>query len=300
MQRFLLFISLFSKTVFAQQSNDSTIVRLFHDVIFTLANDSMKGRATGSLEEQKSLLFIDQKFKELTNHKLHNQSFEVCLNDTTELAAVNGYYFFNNHSKHTVILSAHYDHIGLGGSLSMSKKNDVVHNGADDNASGVAMLLALAENIAHTKSSKVNYLIVFYSGHEIGLFGSAAFHKFVLQKKRKFKAVSTAINFDMIGRLHPEVLKLKCLRSPSMDSVLQLVNPLAFGFKLNVSNEEQLKQLDTKSFYNTGIPCLNFSTGMHNDYHTTTDDPQYINLAGMVAIYNYLIKLLPLIQPDPN
>ena len=295
MQRFLLFIILFSETLFAQQSNDSSVVQLFHDVIFTLANDSMKGRATGSLEEQKSLLFIDQQFTELTKHKLRKQSFEASLNDTTQLDAVNGYYFFNHHSKHTVILSAHYDHIGMGGPLSMSKKNDVVHNGADDNASGVALLLALMEKMAQAKSAPVNYLIVFYSGHEIGLFGSAAFSELVQRKKRKYKTISVVINFDMVGRLHPELLKLKCLRSPAIDSVLQLVDPIPFGFKLNVANEEQLKQLDTKSFYNAGIPCINFSTGIHNDYHTITDDPQYINLLGMLAIYHYLQELIPLI-----
>jgi len=295
MKRLFLLFLLCSSKVFAQQSNDSSIVQLFHDVIFTLANDSMKGRATGSLEEQKSLLFIDQQFNELTKHKLRKQSFEASLNDTTEFTAVNGYYFFNHHSKHTVILSAHYDHIGMGGPLSMSKKNDVVHNGADDNASGVALLLALAENIAQHKSSKVNYLIVFYSGHEIGLFGSAAFSEFVQQKKRKYKTISAVINFDMVGRLHPELLKLKCLRSPTMDSVLQLVDPIPFGFKLNVANEEQLKQLDTKTFYNVGIPCINFSTGIHNDYHTISDDPQYINMLGMLAIYHYLQELIPLI-----
>lgn len=255
----------------------------------------MKGRATGSLEEQKSLLLIDQQFTELTNHQLRKQSFEASLNDTTEFTAVNGYYFFNHHRKHTVILSAHYDHIGMGGPLSMSKKNDAVHNGADDNASGVALLLALTEKMAQAKSAPVNYLIVFYSGHEIGLFGSASFSELVQQKKRKYKTISAVINFDMVGRLHPELLKLKCLRSPEMDSVLQLVDPIPFGFKLNVANEEQLKQLDTKSFYNAGIPCINFSTGMHNDYHTITDDPQYINLLGMLAIYHYLQELIPLI-----
>ena len=295
MRQFFFFIFLCGSTTFAQQSKDTSVYELFYTVVHTLANDSMKGRATGSLEEQKSLDVIAQQFERLTKRKLRKQPFDIWINDTIQLKAVNGYHFFNNHSKKTIVLSAHYDHIGMGGELSMSKKTDVVHNGADDNASGVALLLALTEQIAHYKSPEVNYLIVFYSGHEIGLFGSNAFSK-LIQKKRKYKNTSGVINFDMVGRLHPDLLKLKCMRSPSMDSLLQQVDPTLFGLNLNIANEEQLQQLDTKAFYNAGIPCINFSTGIHNDYHAVTDDPQYINFAGMVTIYNYLVELLPLIR----
>lgn len=292
--KFILGIFILSITsVFAQESNDSITQRLFEKVVYTLANDSLKGRATGSIEEYKSLAFIDEQFQLLTHKHLSKQAFVITSADSTELTAVNGYYFLNNRAKNTVILSAHYDHIGLGGPLSMSKKTDVVHNGADDNASGVALLLGLSDFLKQQKNAEVNYLIVFYSGHEIGLFGSEAFAAFVEQKKRKFKSVSCVVNFDMVGRLSPDLKKLKCMCSPLVDSLLKTVNAAPFGFSLNVTDEAKLNQLDTKVFYTKHIPCLSFTTGMHNDYHATTDDAAFINYSGMVAIYNYLCQLIP-------
>ncbi|MDH4474663.1 MAG: M28 family peptidase [Fluviicola sp.] len=299
--KFIFFIFFFCFTsVLAQESKDSITQQLFEKVVYTLANDSLKGRATGSTEEYKSLAFIDEQFQLLAHKHLSKHAFLINVADSTQLTAVNGYYFLNNRAKNTVILSAHYDHIGLGGPLSMSKKTDVVHNGADDNASGVALLLGLSDFLIHQKKANVNYLIVFYSGHEIGLFGSEAFAGFVEQKKRKFKSVSSVVNFDMVGRLSPDLKKLKCMCSPTTDSILKTVNPSPFGFTLNITDEAKLNQLDTKVFYNKHIPCVSFTTGMHNDYHATSDDPQYINYKGMVAIYNYLCQLILKLGASPN
>lgn len=287
-------------SVFAQVNEDTIVKHLFQKVVYTLASDSMKGRATGSPEEQQSLEFINEQFSLLTKKRLSKQPFTAHVDDSTQLVAVNGYYFINNHAKKTILLSAHYDHIGMGGPLSMSKKNDVVHNGADDNASGVAMLLGLSGFLIQQQKAKVNYLIVFYSGHEIGLFGSEAFSNFIERKKRKFKPVSCVVNFDMVGRLHPDLKKLKCMRSPAADSVLKSVNTSSFGFTLNITDEPMLNQLDTKAFYKKQVPCLNFTTGLHNDYHATTDDSHYINFQGMVTIYNYLCVLVPQLGTLPN
>ena len=253
----------------------------------------MKGRATGSPEEIKSLEFINKEFQALSRKQLSKQVFVAQLNDSTQLTGVNGYYFINNGAKKTIILSAHYDHIGLGGPLSMSKKTDVVHNGADDNASGVALLLGMSDFLLKQRKDTVNYLIVFYSAHEIGLFGSEAFANLVEQKKRRFKSISCVVNFDMVGRLATDQKKLKCMSSPIFDSILKKVDTQPFGFTLNLTDEEKLTQLDTKAFYNKHIPCINFSTGIHNDYHATTDDANYINYNGMIAIYNYISALIP-------
>lgn len=272
------------------------MLQLFKKVVYTLANDSMQGRATGSPEAIKSLEFINKEFQLLTRKQLSKQIFAAQLNDSTQLTGVNGYYFINNNAKKTVLISAHYDHIGLGGPLSMSKKTDVVHNGADDNASGVALLLGISDFLIKQKKVSVNYLIVFYSAHEIGLFGSEAFAKLIEQKKRKFKSISCVINFDMVGRLATDQKKLKCMSSPVFDSILKSLDTQPFGFTLNLTDEEKLTQLDTKAFYNKYIPCINFSTGIHNDYHATTDDANYINYNGMIAIYYYLSALIPKLE----
>ena len=280
-------------SILAQKNKDTIKLQLFKKVVYTLANDSMKGRATGSPEEIKSLEFINKEFQALSRKQLSKQVFVAQLNDSTQLTGVNGYYFVNNGAKKTIILSAHYDHIGLGGPLSMSKKTDVVHNGADDNASGVALLLGMSDFLLKQRKDTVNYLIVFYSAHEIGLFGSEAFANLVEQKKRRFKSISCVVNFDMVGRLATDQKKLKCMSSPIFDSILKKVDTQPFGFTLNLTDEEKLTQLDTKAFYNKHIPCINFSTGIHNDYHATTDDANYINYNGMIAIYNYISALIP-------
>lgn len=286
----LILIFLLSFQCLAQSLRDSVNYQLFREVIYTLADDSMRGRATGSYEEIQSLEYISKTFQSLTGFKLKKQDFTIQL-DAVELNTANAYCFLNNHSKQTIVLSAHYDHIGMGGPLSKSRKNDEVHNGADDNASGVALLLGIARQLASHKRDRNNYLIVFYSGHEIGLYGSEAFSEFAL-KKQKFGEIHMVINFDMVGRMDPELKKLKCMRSVICDSVLSQVNPVGFGFELRVTEEEKLMQLDTKHFYSKGIPCMNFTTGIHNDYHATSDDANYISLEGMVRILDYLTTLL--------
>ncbi|NHM00850.1 M28 family peptidase [Flavobacterium difficile] len=275
-------------------------MQLFKKVIYTLANDSMKGRASGSPEAIKSLKFINKQFQLLTHKKLNQQIFVAQLNDSTQIQGVNGYYFINNKAKKTIIVGAHYDHIGLGGPLSMSKKSDVVHNGADDNASGVALLLGMSEFLIKPQKETVNYLIVFYAAHEIGLFGSEAFAKLIEQKKHQFKSISGVVNFDMVGRMADDQKKIKCMTSPIFNSILKEIDTQPFGFSLNITDEDKLSQLDTKVFYNKNVPCINFTTGIHNDYHATTDDPDYINYNGMLTIYNYLSVLVPKLGNTAN
>lgn len=275
---------------FGQNKADSINIQQLKTLVYTLADDSMKGRSSGSLEEQKALDYITWFFKQETRKKLKTQAFAFT-KDSLLYSCKNAYYFVNNHAKKTVILSAHYDHIGFGGPLSLSFTSDQIHNGADDNASGVALLLLLTKDLIQLKNKTVNYLIVFYSGHEIGLFGAAAFHN-MAQETKKFKQISTVINFDMVGRMDANSKKLKCMRSPELDSLVQSIPMDQFSLKLNITDEEKLKLLDTKSYVEAGIPCINFTTGMHNDYHKTSDDATYINYEGLNELRKFVTYLL--------
>ncbi|MEN9998842.1 MAG: hypothetical protein RI922_1832 [Bacteroidota bacterium] len=275
---------------FGQSTSDSVSLQLLKTVVYTLANDSMKGRATGSLEEEKTLEYLSQTFHDLTGKKLKKQAFSF-MKDSIKYHSTNAYYFQNNHAKKTLIISAHYDHIGLGGPLSLSFTSNEIHNGADDNASGVALLLSLSTDLIKVKNKQVNYLYVFYAGHEIGLYGSAAFYE-MLMRTNKFRSIAAVVNFDMVGRMDPQLLKLKCMRSPELDSTLQAIPMDNSPFTLNISDEEKLTTLDTKWFVEAGIPCLNFTTGIHNDYHKTSDDPQYINYEGLANIRTFILNLL--------
>jgi aminopeptidase-like protein len=276
---------------YSQNSVEAVSADHFKRIIYALADDSMCGRASGSSEEKMSLNYISKEFKKLSTKSLKYHDFKFQL-DSTNFYCQNGYYFLNNHAKKTIVLGAHYDHIGLGGALSMSMTSNEIHNGADDNASGVAMLLALSKSIPMLKKGEMNYLFVFYSGHELGLFGSSHFVQFIEKKKRKFKTISTAINFDMVGRFDASSKVLKCMRSESLDSLLLSSLSPQYGIELKIADAERLKSLDTKAFVENGIPCLNFTTGSHDDYHKTSDDAKYINYEGLVTIHAYITGLL--------
>lgn len=289
---FLFFSNAFLSV--GQNNEDSLHFNLLKKIVYTLASDSMKGRASGSLEEKKALNYICSTFKELTRKKLKKQAFSFS-KDSLEFNCNNAFYYVNNHAKQTLLISAHFDHIGIGGELSMNFKNDQIHNGADDNASGVALLLSLSKELIDQKDARVNYLIVFYSGHELGLYGSSAFQK-MLQKTNTYKTIHTVINFDMIGRMDPILKKLICMRSPPLDSLLKTLPMDKFSFRLNISKEEKLMFLDTKTYVETGIPCINLTTGIHNDYHKITDDAEYINYNSLVEIRKFVLYLLKTIS----
>lgn len=289
--RVLVVFLVLSLRVLAQDLSDSTGLSFFKNVVFTLAHDSMQGRGVGTEFEQKSFDYISNQFFELTGSKLKKQKFDFIL-DSSSIQSENGFYFLNNRKQETIIIGAHYDHIGLGGPLSMSRKNNQVHNGADDNASGVALLLALSDKLFEAKSLNYNILFVFYGAHEVGLFGSSEFQKFIGRKKRKFKGIALVLNFDMIGRMDESLRKLKCMRSENSTPFFEDVDSNNFGFQLNLTDEQKLASLDTKVFYTSGIPCINFTTGLHNDYHAVSDDSQYLNYTGMVRILNFLAAMI--------
>lgn len=276
--------------VSAQSTDDSLSIDQLKTFLYTLADDSMKGRASGSLEEQKALAYISTTFQQQTGKKLKPLAFSFT-KDSIDYNCKNAYYFVNNHAQSTILLSAHYDHIGLGGPLSLSFTSEEIHNGADDNASGVALLLSMSKDLIQHVNPKVNYLIVFYSGHELGLFGSKAFYDWG-KKIKKFKELSMVLNFDMVGRMDQSTRKLKCMRSAELDSLLRSLPMDQFQFKLNITEEEKLALLDTKHFFEAGIPCINFTTGMHNDYHKSSDDAKYVNYAALNDIRSFILFLL--------
>lgn len=298
MYRISLIALLFFSYSFGQQQ-DTNIRVLFREIIGTLANDSMQGRATGSPGIQNALCYLHTEFKKRTGKRLHKQPFGIQTEDSLNLQATNAYCFINNHSKETIIIGAHYDHIGYGGALSKSFTDNQIHNGADDNASGVAMVIALAEALSK-QSSSVNYLFVFYSGHEIGLFGSQAFCSWALSKRLRFHNIQRVINFDMIGRMDRGTNTLRCSFFPENDSLIRNSTAADFDIQLKEGTTETLLKLDTKTFVEQQIPSYNFTTGIHVDYHKTTDDAIFINYEGMDKTFRFLLHFLQQYQQSEN
>jgi aminopeptidase YwaD len=212
----------------------------------------------------------------------------------TNLAA-----YIDNKARYTVVLGAHYDHLGYGedgNSLhANASKDHLIHHGADDNASGTAALLEEARWIKSNESLKhFNYLFVNFSGEELGLYGSKAF-----VKEQKIDSVDFAymINMDMVGRLNDSTRALTLGgvgTSPSWTPVVKMAGP---DFKL-VIDSSGVGPSDHTSFYNAGIPVLFFFTGQHKDYHKPTDVATAINYDGEVLVLNYIDDVLTKMDAD--
>ncbi|HTG44007.1 MAG TPA: M20/M25/M40 family metallo-hydrolase, partial [Verrucomicrobiae bacterium] len=189
-----------------------------------------------------------------------------------------------------IMIGAHYDHLGFGeGGDSRSNKEEQgkVHNGADDNASGVSAVLELAANYAaqsrRMPPPKRGVIFAFWSGEEIGLLGSSylAEHPLI-----PLTNIAAYLNFDMVGRLRDEKLILQGTgSSPIWNKLIEKRNAAA-GFDLTLQ-EDPYQPSDTTSFYPKGIPVLMFFTGNHDDYHRPTDDADKLNYEGIEKITRF-------------
>jgi len=165
-----------------------------------------------------------------------------------------------------------------------------IHNGADDNASGVALMLLLSKQAKREMTKKYNYLFVAYSAHEIGLFGSTAFYDFI---HSKVKPISQMINFDMVGRMDRSSPVLSVFVSTKSSSrAADYFEQLKARPKINLDFNTKIKNSDCRIFDANGIEALSFTTGIHTDYHKPSDDADKINYAGMDVINKILIEFI--------
>lgn len=274
----------------AQPVSDSIqLIKFYKGIIYTLAHDSLKGRPVGSREERIAAGYIQQQWKQIKGFKpkLHNFSFRP--NDTASvfMPTQNVYCFINNKADSTIVISAHYEHIGLGGSLSFAySKRNQIHNGADDNASGIALLLGLSKTFRQWQNKQYNYLFVAYSAHEVGLFGSTAFSDFI---RFTFPPVKKVFNFDMVGRLDKTLPAMNIYGVGTLPTQeAKQIKQLRTGIKLFPSFDETILNTDCRIFVKQNIRCLSFTTGVHDDYHKPDDDAEYINYEGIYTIQRIL------------
>jgi hypothetical protein len=188
-----------------------------------------------------------------------------------------------------VVVGAHFDHLGMGGSGSGSRATDTiaVHNGADDNASGVAAIIQLAEKLAAEKKNKRSIIFVAFGAEEMGLVGSKEFTNKPPVETEKMVAM---FNFDMVGRLDPTTNGLSIGGTQTSKETEALLTDLNTGFELAFS-PEGVGPSDHASFYLQNIPVFFISTGAHSDYHTPLDDADLINYEGTKKLsdYSYLV-----------
>jgi hypothetical protein len=265
-----------------------------------LASDELEGRGTGSLGEIRAANYISGLFKELGLKPLgadgsYFQPFQVSISvegNAHQLTGRNVVGFLDNGGLKTIVIGAHYDHLGKGfqgSSLSPDSKNKI-HNGADDNASGTTGLIELASWLSkNSVKERYNYLFIAFSGEELGLLGSK---HFTTSPTLPLTSVSAMINMDMIGRFQDD--KGIVISGWGTSPVWGKLIP-AIAKKQNIKytvDSSGVGASDHTSFYLKNIPVVQFFTGSHGDYHKISDDADKINAEGEVKIIELIASLL--------
>jgi hypothetical protein len=190
-----------------------------------------------------------------------------------------------NPDKPWVVIGAHYDHLGhgtRGTSLASKDEAGQIHHGADDNASGTAAVMAIAEKVAKQPHQR-HIVIALWSGEEIGLVGSNAF---VTKPPIPIDQISAYMNFDMVGRMQNNRLAADGTgSSAAWPRILERAN-VAAGFDLS-TNPDPYQPTDSASFNLAGLPSLFFTTGSHPDYHRPTDTADKIDYEDLDRIVDF-------------
>jgi hypothetical protein len=181
----------------------------------------------------------------------------------------------------SIVLGAHYDHLGYGGRNSLAPDQRTPHLGADDNASGVATLLEIARDLAAQKEQLTQDVIVAaFSGEELGVLGSAAL---IASHPSWLKPARAMINLDMVGRLRGNTLNV--LGSQTAGEWRELVQAACKSVRLVCNDSgDGYGPSDQINFYTAGLPVLHLFSGAHSDYHKPTDNAAQLNAGGMAQI----------------
>jgi aminopeptidase YwaD len=273
---------------------DSAIAKGATAVIFVNSGDSTdnpsqeyRNRITASSvpvifakDEAKDLLMKGSKWKaDIKTELVHDEG-----------TGHNVIGFIDNKAQYTVVIGAHYDHLGYGhDELSLHRGERAIHNGADDNASGVAAMIELARYYKTGADKSNNYLFIGFSGEEKGLLGSNYFAK---NPTVPLDQINYMINMDMLGRLKKDDAVL-IINGAGTSSAWKITFGYikTDGYKLKTS-DSGIGPSDHTSFYLKDIPALHFFSGTHGDYHKPSDDEHLINYEGLEKIYIFIKDLV--------
>ena len=298
-----LFIILF--TFLTINLAGQSLLELKVDVAF-LASDLLEGRSSGTQGEALAADYIIERFGNLgllpmgENHQW-TQSFEfqemlnphVVSSDSSKLiAGKNVIGYLDNGAAKTIVIGAHYDHLGYMHSGSRYTGGEAIHNGADDNASGVAAMLYAAEYLKKGAYNDFNFLFIAFSGEEYGLFGSKYFTN---NPTINLDQIALMINLDMVGRLNKEntLVINGAGTSPIWKPLFEQVKG-----GLNIKTTDSgIGPSDHTSFYLVQIPAIHLFTGQHLDYHKPSDDAMLINYVGLKDICDFMMRCIENIDP---
>lgn len=297
-----------AQVLFSQTINEKNLRK---HVTF-LAADRLKGRGTGSIEERKAAEYLAKQFKKIglqpkgdDGTYLHRFGFKKASDphgNTTanapQVYSQNVAGFLDNGAAHTIIIGAHYDHLGLGHDHNSLDANPdgKIHNGADDNASGTAGVVELARYFAtNGVKEQHNLLFLCFSGEELGLVGSKRYTEYPTVD---LATCSFMINMDMIGRLSAEKRLVVGGVGTSPDFVSTLTS-LQGEFSLKFDSAG-IGPSDHTSFYLKNMPVLFFFTGQHSDYHKPSDDTDKVNFAGQRQVLGLVARVVEALDRQPK
>ncbi|AWW31368.1 peptidase M28 [Echinicola strongylocentroti] len=288
----------------AAQVNDAMITEdeLEAHVAF-LTSSKTKGRYPGTAGNRRVVKYIRAEYE---NYGLKSfdgdflQKFQAKLRTSGDEASgkevktwnVVGYVEGNNNylKGEYVVIGAHYDHLGHGGPSSKKPGSKEVHPGADDNASGVAALMEIAEKVARNRYMLDRSVIfVAFGAEEQGLLGSKYFVDHLPVDKDKVKLM---INMDMVGRLNAEK-QIYMGGAGTFPRGVELMRDLGVEMGLNpVVHAGEVGGSDHVSFYRAGISAVGLHTGGHDEYHRPEDTLDLLNISGERTIAEYIYKVL--------
>ncbi len=280
------------------QLRDDLIHGLRVDVVY-LSSDYLEGRLTGTPGEMRAADYLVKRYQEIGLEPAgesgsYFQTFDYTIRanphaeEGQQITGRNVIGYLDNGAPYTVVIGAHYDHIGMGGIGSRDQGEPAIHNGADDNASGVASLLYLAEFVTLGNFTNHNYLFIAFSGEELGLIGSKAYTK---SPSIGLNKVSYMINIDMLGRMDEEknLVVNGVGTSPAWKPALEKIK--LHDIKITTT-ESGVGASDHTSFYLKDIPAVHFFSGLHSEYHKPSDDAALINFDGLYEATEVILALI--------
>lgn len=269
--------------------------------IYYLASEQLQGRFPSTKGDTLAVEYVADIFKSLNFKSLYKDSYKEVLFKDMSSASMNK----NQESPKTcysrnvigmiegtdnklkdeyIVIGAHLDHLGLGGMMSGSRSKEVnkVHYGADDNASGVALMLELARKFSKTPSKR-SIIFVAFACEERGLIGSK---QFLQDLPFPTKQIVAMFNFDMVGKLKNNSLTVGGSKTSKQSE--KIIKKYSDKYKLNITlSPSGVGPSDHASFYAKDIPVFYFTTGADSTYHTPNDKPENINFKGIELVSSY-------------
>jgi hypothetical protein len=261
-----------------------------HNHAAFLADDSLEGRAAGTRGGRAAARYIETQLKAAKlrpagDRGTYLQAFNPNYQNLLGMVVGSDPKLYDEY----IVVGAHYDHVGYGTWQNSNGPTGYIHNGADDNASGVASLLEVVDAFSRTNlQSRRSIIFAFWDGEEIDLLGS---RHWVRQPTVPLAKVRIALNSDMVGRMRSGRLEISGTRTAAGLRRLFCSSRLPRGMWLDFPWEYE-ENSDHWPFYVAGVPSLLLHTGLHDDYHRPSDDIEKLNVNGMHETSAYLLEVV--------